>query len=590
MKTIRITMLLLLCVMLVVSAPLAAFAAPSNGVLRYGRTILQGMPKSDDLLCVYDRLVENCGKAESTIDFSDVSIGLTNTQIHEAFEAFHSDYPEYFWVPGEYSTISRNNALVSMTVTYSMTGSKLSAAKTAIEKKVKELTADLGGKSDYEKSLLLHDRLAKTTAYVEGPNNQNAYGALVEGEAWCTGYAKAYQYLLLEAGIPAWIVLGSSVNPSTGVETAHAWNVAKVGGDWYYTDVTWDDQGENLYHAYFNLSSNYMAEKHKASSFKNNLPKATATAANYFYKNDSTYQKFDADRIADALKAGDNTASMFVTGDVNNVKTFYNTLNSVASIKTIVSKMGVPAGSGFSYSLRTIGHEIRLTIKVIAKDHKHKLSTKQPVAPTCKATGHQGYYYCSCGKWFSDTKAQNEITDKDALIIPALAHKASGWKSNAAEHWKECTNKDCGTEIANTRSAHKDNNKDNACDTCGAKLKVAAATTTTQKKTDTAPSGNKTTATTTKADGFAATTTTAMGDTTSTDGNSDVQSQEENDSPVDEPGTESDDNASQPDSDSEADPTLPADASPIKTIVVVAGTAVLAGGLGVGVFLLIKRR
>ena len=102
MKTLRVTMLFLLCVMLVVSAPLAAFAAPSNGVMRYGRTILQGMSNEkvrEDLLCVYDRLVENCGKAESTIDFSDVSIGLTNTQIHDAFEAFHSDYPEYFWVP-----------------------------------------------------------------------------------------------------------------------------------------------------------------------------------------------------------------------------------------------------------------------------------------------------------------------------------------------------------------------------------------------------------------------------------------------------------------------------------------------------------
>ncbi len=594
MRKLRVAFMFLIAIILVISAPMAAFAAPSDGVTRYGRTILQTMSKSKDRLCVYDRLVENCGKAEATIDFSDVSIGLTDAEIHEAFEAFHSDYPEYFWVPGEYSTISKNDALFSMTVTYTMSGSKLSSARAALEKKVGELTAGLNGKSNYEKSLLLHDRLAQTTAYVEGPNNQNAYGALVEGEAWCTGYAKAYQYLLLEVGIPSWIILGSSTNPATGVDTAHAWNAAKIDGQWYYTDVTWDDQGENLYHAYFNLTSAYMAEKHKASSFKNHLPKATATAANYFAKNNGTYSKYDADAIAKALKAGNNTAHMFVTGDLNNVESFYKKLNSIDSIKTIVGKMGAPAGSGFSYSLRKLGHEVRLTVNIIAKDHKHKISkTVQPVAPSCMATGHQGYYACSCGKWFSDTKAQNEITNKDALIIPALAHKASGWKSNATEHWKVCKNNGCGTEIANTRSAHTDGNKDNKCDTCGAKMKAAAAPTTTQK-TNAAPAGNTTTAT--KGDGSAATTTTAAGDTNSTESVGDAPSQVESDSPTDDSSTdqssaESDSSVPEQDSVSGGEPVAPpADGSPIKTIVIVAGAAVLVSGLGVGIFFLIKKR
>ena len=54
--------------------------------------------------------------------------------------------------------------------------------------------------------------------------------------------------------------------------------------------------------------------------------------------------------------------------------------------------------------------------------HVHALSHKVAVAPKCTAEGNTEYWYCAdCGKYFSDSVAQIEIT-KSQTIIPALGH------------------------------------------------------------------------------------------------------------------------------------------------------------------------
>ncbi|MCC8022499.1 MAG: transglutaminase-like domain-containing protein [Clostridiales bacterium] len=65
-------------------------------------------------------------------------------------------------------------------------------------------------------------------------NNDNAYGALVERNAVCYGYAKAYLLLLRQYGIQADIVYSNDME--------HAWVVVEYEGNWYHADPTWDQQ------------------------------------------------------------------------------------------------------------------------------------------------------------------------------------------------------------------------------------------------------------------------------------------------------------------------------------------------------------
>ena len=57
--------------------------------------------------------------------------------------------------------------------------------------------------SNYEKEKYVHDALASAVTYdLTADMNQSAYSALVNGKSVCAGYARAYQYLLQQLGIP----------------------------------------------------------------------------------------------------------------------------------------------------------------------------------------------------------------------------------------------------------------------------------------------------------------------------------------------------------------------------------------------------
>lgn len=111
-------------------------------------------------------------------------------------------------------------------------------------KKVKDsILSVLEGKSDYEKIKIVHDYLVDTIEYdssVSLDNIYNIYGALVSKVCVCEGYAKAFQYLMNEAGIENTIAIGTGTN-SKGKTENHAWNYVKLDGKWYGIDTTWDD-------------------------------------------------------------------------------------------------------------------------------------------------------------------------------------------------------------------------------------------------------------------------------------------------------------------------------------------------------------
>lgn len=66
---------------------------------------------------------------------------------------------------------------------------------------------------------------------------RSAYGALIEGETVCTGYAKAYKALCDQMGLPCLMING------TQDDVGHAWNMVMLDGEPYYVDCTYGDTG-----------------------------------------------------------------------------------------------------------------------------------------------------------------------------------------------------------------------------------------------------------------------------------------------------------------------------------------------------------
>ena len=87
--------------------------------------------------------------------------------------------------------------------------------------------------------------------------------------------------------------------------------------------------------------------------------------------------------------------------------------------------------------------------------HTHNLTLVDENPATCTTPGNKAYYTCDgCDKWFEDATGSVEITDKTSVILTANGHTPSGWKSDADNHWKECTVVGCGVIIEDSKAAH----------------------------------------------------------------------------------------------------------------------------------------
>ena len=101
-----------------------------------------------------------------------------------------------------------------------------------------------------------------------------------------------------------------------------------------------------------------------------------------------------------------------------------------------------------------------------AKGHKHDLTKVKEKDATCTTAGTKQYYTCSgCDSIFSDSKGENEIEDKNSIIIPATGHSETKWKTNASSHWQICAAKGCGIELSD--KAEHEFGEDNKCIVCG---------------------------------------------------------------------------------------------------------------------------
>jgi len=91
------------------------------------------------------------------------------------------------------------------------------------------------GMSDIDKEYAIFKYVKSNTVYGFGQNCNNAYGCLIENVAVCEGYAEATKRLLDAAGIENYIAYG--VKGDGMYEGPHAWNIVKIGDEYFHLDA-----------------------------------------------------------------------------------------------------------------------------------------------------------------------------------------------------------------------------------------------------------------------------------------------------------------------------------------------------------------
>ena len=187
--------------------------------------------------------------------------------------------------------------------------------------------------TDYEKEKAIHDYFVLNYRYgCDTGENSEAYtikGLFENKCGYCEAYAYAYKIVADMAGLDCRIAKGTLNG------TPHAWNIVKIGGEYYHLDVTGDDpvpdvEGRIIYN-YFNLTDSEIARTHVYQKELSENISCTGTHYNYYRYNNLIVDSMDEleNYINRKIDAGENTIEFYTNGFV---------INSAQDIKYMFNK------------------------------------------------------------------------------------------------------------------------------------------------------------------------------------------------------------------------------------------------------------
>lgn len=237
---------------------------------------------------------------------------VTNQELDRIWKAVVQDHPEFFWIDTYEYTYNPDTGVVDkITVLYNMKDDEIADAQQKVDDwKNKAMAGVTSEMSNYEVAKYLHDYIIDNTAYdTSAANNQNIL-SVAEGASVCAGYARAYQYLMNEAGLFATTAQGTTV-----LNQSHAWNLIKIGDEYGWVDTTWDDpnftdeQGGSRDYTYFGISTADLTKTHTLDSSLTTYPDIAEPSWNYFTKEGLSFDLNNSGDFSKITQAIDNEAA-----------------------------------------------------------------------------------------------------------------------------------------------------------------------------------------------------------------------------------------------------------------------------------------
>ena len=258
----------------------------------------------------YGEIEQALGEMTDTVKLSTEPIGqgLDEQDIDRIFQCVLIDHPEIFYTTGyTYTKYSRGDRTVGIDFagTYSLPREEAVNKAEEIRGRALEWLSDIpSDASEYDKVKAVYEKIIFSTDYdLNASDNQNIASVFLGNSSVCQGYAKATQYLLNHLGVMCTLVQGTV---DTG--EAHAWNLVRVDGDYYYVDTTWGDASyrmedgsgqeelPEINYDYLCVTTQDLLRTHCIESVVA-MPECTATQANYYVREGVYFTSYDAEQM-----------------------------------------------------------------------------------------------------------------------------------------------------------------------------------------------------------------------------------------------------------------------------------------------------
>ena len=270
----------------------------------------------------YNRLSE-----EDKPVYREILRGLLNLEIAEldpaaedcvdrVFKCVIFDHPEIFYVFGyncskEYLGEELQRIYISGTMNMDL--AEVQKRKQLIEEQVQGILNDMQDIQDsYEITKYLYRYIINSTEYDKhSVDNQNICSVFLNHRSVCSGYAKAFQYLMQRKGIQTGLIQGTVKDGNP-----HAWNMVLLDGEYYFVDVTWGDssynyEGQNesgvkipgVLYDYLCVTTEELCKTHQIDSIVS-IPVCVAEKNNYFRREGCYFTSIDEAALQQVFTRG----------------------------------------------------------------------------------------------------------------------------------------------------------------------------------------------------------------------------------------------------------------------------------------------
>ncbi len=274
----------------------------------------------------YNTAVNRNSTLETTVSSDDdISYCLT---------AMMNDHPEIFWLDGSasYSGLP-GSAKRSVTLNYNVDVSEIDGIQEQIDAAVNDYLATLSAEPDeYEIVRRAYRYIIANTDYDStAPMNQNIQSVFLYDRSVCSGYAKAFMYLVQAAGIEdVGYVTGTASYDEDAEPEGHSWNVVAIDGTWTLLDVTWGDptyaenEGDTsagaayISYDYLCLTEEELTRDGHTMDSDITLPDCSSTAYDYYRYVGAYFEYFDYNEMYSYM------LNLLESGDMNILMKFSN--------------------------------------------------------------------------------------------------------------------------------------------------------------------------------------------------------------------------------------------------------------------------
>lgn len=237
------------------------------------------------------------------------------------------------------------------------------------QKRTAELAAEVidevieDGMTDYEKELAIYEWMCENIRHDDGitvaiPTTgeyaDNPGGVLATHKAVCVGFATTFRLFMQMLDIECMVVHDTYLS--------HSWDIVKIDGDWYHTDIYMDAEGST--YANFNMTDEMCSAGHDWDmSF---FPNATSTKYCYAVANSVELKSLEAAAkdVRELIEAEESGALFYKLTDENNYVQYQQLeimLNEIDSyvMSSEIGENGYLEWNGFVTDEETIIFQIR---------------------------------------------------------------------------------------------------------------------------------------------------------------------------------------------------------------------------------------